>query len=228
MRPYPRCVLFDLDGTLVDTAPDLAYAANCVRAEAGLPPLPVAQYRPVASAGARGLLRVALDVAPGHPDYEARRESFLAHYRRHLARETRLFPGMDEALARFEDGGVRWGVVTNKPQWLADPLMEQLKLAQRAACVVGAVDGMPAKPAPDLLLRACREVGLAPANCVYVGDDRRDIVAARAAGMPVMAAAWGYLGEDGAIADWQADAVLHAPRDLLGLCPPDGGARGQA
>ena len=214
----PRVILFDLDGTLVDTAPDLAYAANRVRAEADLPPLPVERYRPVASAGARGLLKVGLDLAPDHPDYGARRESFLAHYRQHLARESRLFAGMDAALAAFESRDIAWGVVTNKPQWLTDPLIEQLGLDRRAAIVIGAMDGLAPKPAPDGLLRACHDLRVRAADCVYVGDDRRDVVAARAAAMPVIAAAWGYLGEGERPEDWEADGVMQTPRELLRLC----------
>ena len=221
----PRCVLFDLDGTLVDTAPDLAYAANQVRAEAGLPPLPPARYRPVASAGARGLLKVGLDLAPEHPDYAARRESFLAHYRAHLARESRLFDGMDAALTAFERGGLAWGIVTNKPQWLTEPLLAQLGLAARAAVAIGQMEGVAPKPAPDALLLACRRAGVAPGDCVYVGDDRRDVVAARAAGMPVIAAAWGYLGEGEDVADWQADAICETPAELQALCLPARAAR---
>jgi 2-phosphoglycolate phosphatase len=218
LRYRLRCVLFDLDGTLVDTAPDLGDAANKVRAAAGLAPLPTARYRPVASAGARGLLKVALDLDPAHPDFPARRESFLSHYRAGIARRSKLFPGMDAALQGFEAHGLRWGVVTNKPQWLTDPLMEALDLARRAAVVVGARDGVVPKPAPDSLLLACAQLQLKPRDCVYVGDDRRDIVAARAAAMPVIAAGWGYLGEGERPADWKADEVLAAPRDLLKLC----------
>ena len=216
----PRCVLFDLDGTLVDTAPDLAYAANCVRDEAGLPPLPLERYRPVASAGARGLLKVGLDLTPEHPDYPARRESFLRHYRTHLARESRLFPGMEPALAAFEGRALRWGVVTNKPQWLTDPLMQALGLDRRAAVVLGAMEGLLPKPAPDALLRACQQLGLAPGDCVYVGDDHRDVVAAQAAAMPAIVAAWGYLGDGAPIATWNADHVFQVPGDLLQLCAP--------
>lgn len=213
----PRCVLFDLDGTLVDTAPDLAGAANAVRAEAGLPPLAVAAYRPVASAGARGLLKVGLDLTPEHPDYAARRESFLKHYRENLARDSCLFPGIDAALRAFEQRAIPWGVVTNKPQWLTDPLLQQLRLTSRAAVVIGQQDGRPVKPDPEPLLRACAQVQIAPRDCVYVGDDRRDIVAARAAGMPAVAAGWGYLGEGESVEDWQADAVLRTTADLAQL-----------
>ncbi len=214
----PRAVLFDLDGTLVDTAPDLGHAANLVRAEAGLAPLPVVAYRPVASAGARGLLKVAFGIDPGHADFAARRESFLAHYRTHLARQSRPFEGIEPALAAFEQRGIAWGVVTNKPQALTDPLMDALGLARRSAVTLGAQDGLKPKPAPDALLRACATLGLQPADCVYVGDDRRDIDAARAAAMPVLAAAWGYVGYGDPIERWGADAILAAPADLLQWC----------
>jgi 2-phosphoglycolate phosphatase len=210
-------VLFDLDGTLVDTAPDLGHAANLVRAEEGLAPLPAADYRPVASAGARGLLKVAFGIGPDHASFPARREKFLAHYRASLSRESRLFDGMEAALAAFERAGVRWGIVTNKPQWLTEPLLEDLALARRSAVTLGAMEGLKPKPAPDSLLRACAMLGLAPADCVYVGDDLRDVSAARAAGMPVVAAGWGYVGFGEPIETWNADAILHAPGDLLGL-----------
>jgi 2-phosphoglycolate phosphatase len=213
----PRAVLFDLDGTLVDTAPDLGHAANLVRAGDGLAPLPIAEYRPVASAGARGLLKVAFGIDPGHPTFAARREKFLAHYRAALSRESRLFDGIEAALAAFEGAGVRWGIVTNKPQWLTDPLLEDLGLAHRSAVSLGATDGLAPKPAPDALLRACATLRLAPDDCVYVGDDLRDVTAARAAGMPVLAAGWGYVGAGEPIERWGADAVLREPRELLAL-----------
>lgn len=213
----PRAVLFDLDGTLVDTAPDLGYAANLVRAEAGLAPLPIVDYRPVASAGARGLLKVAFGIDPDHADFPARRESFLAHYRTHLARESRTFGGIDAVLAAFERRGVAWGVVTNKPQWLTDPLMQALGLARRSKVTLGARDGLKPKPAPDGLLRACAVLKLAAADCVYVGDDRRDVDAARAAGMPVFAAGWGYVGYAEPVERWNADGVLRQPGELLGV-----------
>jgi 2-phosphoglycolate phosphatase len=213
----PRAVLFDLDGTLVDTAPDLGHAANLVRAEEGLAPLPVADYRPVASAGARGLLKVAFGIGPDHATFPGRRERFLAHYRAGLSRESRLFPGIDAALAAFERARVPWGIVTNKPQWLTEPLLADLGLAARSAVSLGAMDGLKPKPAPDALLRACATLGLKAGDCVYVGDDQRDVAAARAAGMPVLAAAWGYVGYGEPVEAWNADAILREPAELLGL-----------
>lgn len=220
MRFSAQAVLFDLDGTLVDTAPDLGYAADCVRAELGLPPLTVAEYRPVASAGARGLLGVALGMAPEHADFPRHRDSFLAHYRQHLSRASRLFDGMDAFLRALEARGLRWGVVTNKPGWLTRPLMDELQLASRAACAVSGDDTPKPKPAPDSILLACQQIGLAPAQCVYVGDDLRDIVAARAAGMPSIAARWGYLGAGGPIEDWGADIIVDTPAELSRCCLP--------
>jgi phosphoglycolate phosphatase len=213
----PSAVLFDLDGTLVDTAPDLGHAANLVRAECGLPPLPLAQYRPVASAGARGLLRVALGMAPEHEDFPQRRDSFLAHYRANLTRGSRLFPGVAELLVQLELRGLRWGVVTNKPGWLTEPLLRGLDLASRCACSVSGDSTPRPKPAPDPLLLACRQLALDSARCVYVGDDLRDIQSAQAAAMPSIAAAWGYLGEHLDIDSWQADAVAQAPTDVAAI-----------
>jgi 2-phosphoglycolate phosphatase len=213
----PRAVLFDLDGTLVDTAPDLGHAANLVRGEAGLPPLPIADYRPVASAGARGLLKVAFGIDPGHAEFAAKRESFLTHYRASLSRESRLFDGIEAALMAFERARIPWGIVTNKPQWLTDPLVEDLGLARRSAVTLGAMEGLKPKPAPDGLLRACATLKLAAAHCVYVGDDLRDVTAARAAGMPVLAAAWGYVGFGEPVERWNADAILRTPHELMGL-----------
>ena len=213
----PRCVLFDLDGTLVDTAPDLGYAANRVREDAGLPPLDIAEYRPVASAGARGLLRVALGLTPDHADFPARRDAFLQHYQDHIARSSRLFEGMDALLQTFEQRGIRWGVGTNKPAGLTALLLRELKLDGRCACSYSPGAGIAPKPAPDMLLRACADLQLTVADCVYVGDDRRDIDAARAAGMRSIAADWGYLGEGGPIGSWGADAVAARPADLGAL-----------
>jgi len=209
-----RCVLFDLDGTLIDTAPDLGYAANCLREDAGLPPLPEADYRPLASAGARGLLRLALDIGPDDEGYLAQRDRFLDYYERNLTRASRPFPGVDTLLERIEGCGQTWGVVTNKASVYTRPLMDALGLSQRAACVISADEVPKPKPAPDGLLRALDLVGLENDQAIYVGDDLRDIQAARAAGLYSVGAAWGYLGRGEAIENWGADLVL---RDVASL-----------
>lgn len=217
-----RAVLFDLDGTLVDTAPDLGTAANHVRDCAGLAPLPLDEYRPLASAGARGLLYKALGITPEHADFADQRERFLTHYRDHIADASRLFDGIADVLQRCSALGLDWGVVTNKPAWLTRPLLDKLDLARSAACAVSADEVARPKPAPDSLLHACALLGLAPQQCVYVGDDRRDIVAGAAAGMITVAAAWGYLGAEAPIETWGADQVVQTPTDLfMWLFPAD-------
>ena len=210
-----RAVLFDLDGTLIDTAPDLGAAANHVRDRAGLPPLPLDDYRPLASAGARGLLLKALGITPEHADFAVQRERFLAHYRDHIADTSRPFDGIGAVLDRCSASDLRWGVVTNKPSWLTRPLLEKLGLDRTAACAVSADEVARPKPAPDSLLHACALLDLTPQQCVYVGDDKRDIVAGAAAGMITVAAAWGYLGEEQPIEAWGADHVMDTPTDLF-------------
>lgn len=212
----PAAIFFDLDGTLVDTAPDLGGAANAVLASLGKPPLPLIEYRPVASAGARGLLGKALGITPEHPDFSMHRDAFLAHYADHLADNSPLFEGFEQVLKAFEDGGIAWGVMTNKPKRYTDALMAALGLAPRAAAVVSADEVPAAKPAPDGLLLACERAGFKPADCWYVGDDLRDIAAGRAAGMRTVAAGWGYEGAH-PIASWQADVLLQRPLELLDL-----------
>lgn len=212
-----RAWLFDLDGTLVDTAADLGRAANHIRALHQLPPRPLADYRPVASAGARGLIARALDLPPDHPAIEGLREPFLEHYRANLAEHSRLFEGLETVLDRMEARGIAWGVVTNKPAWLTRPLMAALGLDRRAAVCVSADEAKAPKPAPDALLLACERAGLEATACVYVGDDRRDIEAGRAAGMHTLAVRWGYLGTGGPIETWGADQIVDCPSALLGL-----------
>jgi N-acetyl-D-muramate 6-phosphate phosphatase len=209
-----RCVLFDLDGTLVDTAPDLGHAANHVRETLGLAPLPLTDYRPVASAGARGLLGKALGITPEHADFDAHRRVFLDRYRAHLADDSRPFDGVAELLTGIEAQGRLWGVMTNKPGWLTRPLLEALALDRSACCAVSADDVPRAKPAPDGLLRAAELAGVDAAACIYVGDDLRDIDAARAAGMRSIAAAWGYIG-DTPLEQWGADLIVDTPESLL-------------
>ncbi|MDD3762172.1 MAG: HAD-IA family hydrolase [Nevskiales bacterium] len=214
------CMLFDLDGTFADTAPDLAAAANHVRDRLGLQPLDPSAYRAHASAGARGLLDRALGIGPDAPAFEQHRRDFLDYYRDHIAEHTRLFDGMSELLATLAGAGIPAGIVTNKPSWLTRPLVERLSLRTPLACVVSADEVMHAKPAPDSLLLACRQIGIEPRSCMYVGDDRRDIDAGRAAGMRTVAAAWGYLGTGQPIDAWGADEIAHSPEDLIRWATP--------
>ena len=208
-----RAVLFDLDGTLADTAPDLTYALNRVRDARGLPPLPLSATRPFASHGARGLIGVGFNVQPGDPGYSELRDEFLATYADNLCRETRLFAGLPELLDQLEARELPWGVVTNKQERFALPLLELLKVRSRAACVIGGDTTGKSKPHPEPLLAASRAIGLAPESCIYVGDDLRDVQAGQAAGMTTAVAMWGYLnGQDPE--HWNADCMLEEPQDL--------------
>jgi 2-phosphoglycolate phosphatase len=211
-----KAVLFDLDGTLADTAPDLAYAVNRMREARHLPPLPLESTRPVTSLGARGLLQVAFDIGPEDPGYGALREEFLRNYEDNICRETRLFPGMDRLLESLEARGLLWGVVTNKVERLARLLLGILDLNERASCIVGGDTAARAKPHPEPLLAACREISVEAAQCIYVGDDRRDVEAGQAAGMKVMAAKWGYCN-GGRPESWNADWLVEQPIEVLHL-----------
>jgi phosphoglycolate phosphatase len=213
MTRVPRAVLFDLDGTLVDSAPDLAGAANDLRAAHGLAPLPFAALRPLVGSGARGMVGVAFGVVPGEPDFEPLKDAFLTRYQERLLQETQVFAGMAVVLQTLQAAGLPWGIVTNKAERYAGPVLQGLGL-RPAALVCG--DTTPqTKPHPAPLLEAARRLALAPADCVYVGDDQRDIIAGRAASMVTLAAAWGYLGNGEAIDAWGADAVLSDPNALL-------------
>jgi phosphoglycolate phosphatase len=207
-------VLFDLDGTLLDTAPDMAGALNRLRAEEGLPSLDFHVIRPHVSHGAAALVGLGLGDS-GADDFERLRRRFLDLYRDQLAHETRLFEGGDAMLEAIERRGLPWGVVTNKPGWLTEPLLEALALRARASVVVSG-DTLPErKPHPRPLLVAAGQLGCEAAACVYVGDAERDMIAARAAGMTALVAGFGYIGiEDGA-ERWPADGWLHSPRDLV-------------
>jgi len=207
-------ILFDFDGTLADTAPDLAAAANRQRERRGLAPLPEARLRPFASQGARGLLRAALDMLPDHPDFPATRQQFLDDYEAAMTCRTQLFPGIPELLQRLQAQGLRWGIVTNKTERLALPLVRHLGLAEACAVTVCGDTTAHAKPHPEPLLHAARLAGFAPHDCLYVGDDLRDVQAARAAAMPVVAAAYGYCGDGEDVAAWQADRYAHSPGEL--------------
>jgi phosphoglycolate phosphatase len=208
-----KAVLFDFDGTLADTATDLARPLNRLRAARGLPQLPIETLRPFASSGARGLLEAGLGILPEHAEFKPLREAFLQHYADEICVDTRLFPGMETLLSAIETRGLRWGIVTNKSTHLTRKLVAALGLERRAACVVCGDSTPHLKPHPASLLHAANELGLAPADCVYLGDDRRDVDAARAAGMRCVAVEWGYGAN---LRAWNADAIIAQPMDLIG------------
>ena len=212
-----RAVLFDLDGTLADTAGDLASALNRLRAEHRMAPLAPELTRALASSGARGLLKVGFDLDPNDERYPPMRDRFLDLYEQALCVHTQLYEGMAELLGELERRALAWGIVTNKPRRFTDPLVRELRLHARAACVVSGDTTSKPKPAPDPLLHAAGVMRIAPQACLYVGDDLRDVQGARAAGMPVIAAGWGYLGMEGDPASWGADAVLAHPAEVLGF-----------
>ncbi len=213
-------VLFDLDGTLADTAGDLAGALNRVRAERGLAPMPVSALRRHASAGARGLLGAGLGLVPGAEGYAEARESFLVHYEACLAETTRLFDGVEAMLRRIESRGLAWGIVTNKAERYTGPVVLALGLAHRAGAIVCGDTTPHAKPHPAPLLHAASALRLAPQRCVYVGDDRRDVDAGNSAGMPTLVANWGYLGDGEPASAWPASGWLDRPADLDAYLPP--------
>lgn len=218
-------VLFDLDGTLADTAPDLADAANRMRVRRGLAPLALDVLRPMASHGARGLLGAAFGIGPDAPDYIVWRDEFLAEYETRLCVQTRLFPGIDHVLTAFEARAVRWGIVTNKAARFTEPLVRSLELHARAACVVSGDTTAHAKPHPAPVLHALSVCNAPADQALYVGDDARDVTAGRAAGVRTVAVRYGYLGASDSIDTWGADHVVDTPRGILELIPAPGGHR---
>ncbi len=208
-------VLFDLDGTFADTAPDLAAALNYTRATRQLPPLSLDIVRTQASHGSRGLLKLGLDVEPGAPDYEALRDVFLDYYARHICVHTRLFPGMAELVSDLERRDIKWGIVTNKPHRYTLPLMQALGYADRAACLISGDTCANAKPHPAPMLKACEILGVAPGHCLYLGDDLRDMQAANAAAMRGIIACYGYVSCDASIENWNAQGSVNQPMELL-------------
>lgn len=212
-------VLFDLDGTLVDSAPDLGAAADQLRVARGLPPLPLAQYRPMAGAGARGMLSVAFGMGSDDPQYEALREEFFVAYEQRLTRSTLAFGGVAELLAAIVARGLKWGVVTNKAARFTEPLTRAMPLFSGAGAIISGDTTPFAKPHPEPLFEAARRLSVAPAECMYVGDDERDIVAGLAAGMVTVAARYGYLGKKADTAFWGAHAHIDAPLQLLDHLP---------
>jgi phosphoglycolate phosphatase len=210
-----RTVLFDLDGTLADTAPDLAYALNVVLENNGCEKLTYEQIRPVVSHGARALIERGFNLDASAPEFEKLRKELLTVYQNHLAVKTTVFPGMDDVLQQIEDRGLNWGVVTNKPAWLTEPLLDALNLTERAACIVSGDTLVESKPHPAPLLHACHLTGSVAIECVYVGDAERDIVAGRNAGMHTLVAQFGYIGEHDTPESWGADDLIDTPEGIL-------------
>jgi phosphoglycolate phosphatase len=208
-------VLFDLDGTLADTAPDLGRALNSVLVESGRAPLPLATIRPAVSLGGAAMVQLAFGIDADAPEFGALRARFLEHYSAGVARDTRLFPGIGGLIDRLEQLRYPWGIVTNKSAWLTEPLLDALGIAHRAVCVVSGDTTPNPKPHPEPLLRACRLMGCEPVRAVYVGDAKRDVDAARGAGMATVVAAYGYIPEGENAADWGADALIRSPDELL-------------
>lgn len=210
-----QAVLFDLDGTLIDSAPDLGGAADDMRLRRGWDSLPMAAYRPHAGSGARGMLKVAFDVTPEHADYDTLREEFYVAYEARLTRHTRPFDEVPALIDALETQGLAWGVVTNKAHRFADPLVAAMPLLARAGTVVCGDTTPHAKPHPAPLLEAARRLGLEPQRCIYVGDDERDMLAGRSAGMKTLAACYGYLGPQATTDHWPADARILSPLQVL-------------
>ncbi|MBC7415153.1 MAG: HAD-IA family hydrolase [Herminiimonas sp.] len=209
----PRAILFDLDGTLADTAPDLAAAVNRLRAARNLLPAPYETLRPFASAGARGLIGAAFGLQPEDAGYEVLRVAFLANYAEEIAVHSNLFAGVPNLLQQLQDRGIAWGIVTNKAARLTDVLVPLIGLGHAGCVISGDTTAFP-KPHPAPLFEAARRLSIAAEECWYVGDDLRDIVAGRAAGMRTVAAGWGYCGQSGPHA-WEADTILGSPTELL-------------
>ena len=213
----PEAILFDLDGTLADTAPDLAAALNKLRVDRGLEPAPYESLRPYASAGARGLIGAGLGLGPDADEYEGLRVAFLDNYAASISVHSRLFDGVPDLLERLQSAGLGWGIVTNKAMRFTDALVPLIGLGH-AGCIVSGDTTAHAKPHPAPLLEAAQRLRVSPTACWYVGDDMRDIQAGRAAGMVTIAAAWGYCGSDGPL-QWNAHAIAASPLELLDMIP---------
>ena len=210
-----QAVLFDLDGTLIDTAPDLGAAVDKMRTDRGLSSNPLDHYRHMAGAGARGMLDIAFGMTPDHPEYEAMKEEFFINYENCMTERTRIFDGVEELIAQLTQLGFRWGVMTNKSKRFTDPLTSAMALFSTAGAIVSGDTTPFAKPHPEPLFEAARRLSIEPARCVYVGDDERDIVAGLAAGMGTVAATYGYLGKEANILRWNAHLQIDSPIDLL-------------
>lgn len=210
-------VLFDLDGTLLDTAPDMALALNIQRELHNLAPLPYSEIRPYVSHGALAMLRIGFAIGADDENFQGMREQYLQIYSENIAVKTRLFDDVEDVLQQLEQRSVKWGVVTNKPEFLTKPLLRQLNLDSRASTVISGDTIEPRKPNPAPLFAACKEAGLTPSQCVYVGDAERDIAAGRGAGMKTVLANWGYISPEDNTQKWEADMTVESPFELLKL-----------
>ncbi len=210
-------ILFDLDGTLIDSAPDLGAAADQMRVVRGLPSLPLSDYRHMAGAGARGMLGVAFGMGVDDPQYDAMREEFFQNYTACMTQRTVAFDGVAELIAELEAQRMPWGVVTNKSSRFTDPLTSAMPLFSGARAIVSGDTTAHSKPHPEPLLEAARRLKVDPAKCIYVGDDERDVIAGLAAGMKTVAATYGYLGKKAEIQAWGAHAEINSPLALLQL-----------
>ncbi len=207
-------VLFDLDGTLADTAPDLAWALNETLHLNGRKPLPFETIRPAVSHGGIALIHLGFGIESDNPDFEPLRQTFLRIYQDNICRQTRLFPGMAEVLDELEQRAIPWGIVTNKPAWLTNPLLAAMKLDRRAASIISSDTTAERKPHPLPMLTACRQLGSEPRETLYIGDAERDIQAAHNAGMPALVALFGYIGEEDRPGEWGAEGMIAAPNNL--------------
>jgi len=214
-----QAVLFDLDGTLIDSAPDLGAAVDKMRVDRGMPSLPLMHYRPMAGAGARGMIALAFGFTPEHPEYDAMKEEFFRNYEACMTKRTFAFEGVVQMIDALVAAPLPWGVVTNKSKRFAEPLTQAMPLFKTAAVVISGDTTPYAKPHPEPLFEAARRLGIDPTACVYVGDDERDIVAGHAAGMKTVAATYGYLGVQSDVQKWQAHANIQSPLELSRLLP---------
>ncbi len=219
-RPAIRAVLFDLDGTLIDSAPDLGAAADKMRTDRGLPSYPLERYRFMAGAGARGMLGVAFGITPDAPEFPALREEFFVAYERRMLLNTQVFDGVASLIDAIRARGLAWGVVTNKSARFTDPLTRAIALFGSAGAIVSGDTTPYSKPHPEPLHEAARRLEVPSDACIYVGDDERDIIAGRAAGMTTIAATYGYMGAQADVTLWNADAAIAAPMELLKFLDP--------
>ena len=208
-------VLFDLDGTLADTAPDLAFALNTLLEENGKAPLSMARIRPAVSLGGVAMLKLAFTQDEGSIEFEALRQRFLQIYRDNIARESKLFDGMEDLLSELDDRGLAWGIVTNKPGWLTDPLLEELEIDKRTDCIVSGDTVAHSKPHPAPMLHACELLSCQPRQTLYLGDAQRDVDAGKAANMITLVAKYGYIEDGVSIRDWGADGEIDTPTEVL-------------